>query len=68
MGFKEDVEEINKRAKRDAEAESNPFAAFSDIQKDIEQRKLRSKSMKESWENGNIVYTPHVSTNSSKQE
>jgi len=36
--------------------------------KDIEQRKLRSKSMKKSWENGNIVYTPHLSTNSSKQE
>lgn len=36
--------------------------------KDIEQRKLRSKIMKESWENGNIVYTTHVFTNSSKQE
>ena len=35
--YKNDVEEISKRAKLDAEAESNPFAAFSDIQKDIEQ-------------------------------
>ena len=29
--------EINKRVKKEAEAESNPFAAFSNIQKDIEQ-------------------------------
>lgn len=36
--------------------------------KDPNQRKLRSISMKKSWENGNIVYTQHVSINSSKQE
>ena len=35
--YKQDVEEISKRAKLDAEAEANPFAAFSDIQKDIEE-------------------------------
>lgn len=36
--------------------------------KDPNQRKLRSIAMKKSWENGNIVFTPHISINSSKQE
>lgn len=36
--------------------------------KDPEQRKLRSELMKKSWENENIVYTPKISINSSKQE
>ncbi|MBE5758290.1 MAG: hypothetical protein E7345_05170 [Clostridiales bacterium] len=35
--YKDEIEEINKRAKRDAEAEANPFAAFTNIQKDIEE-------------------------------
>ena len=35
---------------------------------DPKQRQIRSLSMKKSWENGNIIYTPHISTNSSKQE
>lgn len=32
------------------------------------QRKIRSDKMKESWQNGNIVFTPNPSTNRSKQE
>lgn len=35
---------------------------------DPNQLKIRSIAMKKSWENGNIVHTQHISTNSSKQE
>ena len=35
---------------------------------DPNQRQIRSESMKKSWENGNIIYTPKISINSSKQE
>ena len=36
--------------------------------KDNNQREIRSQRMKQSWEEGNIFYTPHISINSSKQE
>ncbi len=36
--------------------------------KDPKQRELRSKMLTENWQNGTMIYTPKVNTNSSKQE